>query len=91
MKASRELIDRVGAMVSEVETDTFPTVRDDYRAGNYPRADRTKDLNKRYRWDLWWYLTGHNPWLWGEVQGFDDAHIDTMLRRAVRPLGEVPA
>lgn len=47
-----------------------------YKAGAYPRAHLTKDLNVRYRWDLYYYADAR-------VSHSDDlktAHIDTALK-----------
>jgi hypothetical protein len=63
-----------------------PERRDDYRNGRFDRADRVKDLDKRYRWDLFWqaWRTNHNVSL--HLQGYNDAHIDTALRSMVPTL-----
>lgn len=49
-----------------------------YLAGDFPRAERCKDLNMRYRWDLYWLARNpdHDSYL-------NDTHIDTALRRIV--------
>lgn len=58
-----------------------------YREGRYPRADRTKDLDMRYRWDLLWAVHGQLPdTLRGELNELHDTHIDTALRRIVPSL-----
>lgn len=62
--------------------------RSKYRRGDFPYADRVDDLNKRYRWDLWW----STPWdvrdqiiaAFGDYP--KDDYIDTALRRLVAPL-----
>lgn len=58
-----------------------------YREGRYPRAERTRDLNMRYRWDLLWAVHGALPdALRAELNELRDAHIDTALRRIVAQL-----
>lgn len=58
-----------------------------YREGRYPRADRTKDVDMRYRWDLLWAVRDSMPDVLGkELNGLRDTHIDTALRRIVAPL-----
>jgi hypothetical protein len=58
-------------------------------AGDFPRANVVKDLDKRYRWDLFWeagclYVLSDEP---GRMPtDLSDAHIDTALRRIVAPL-----
>jgi hypothetical protein len=63
--------------------------RERYLRGDYPRADKTRDLDKRYRWDLFWVVVDAG-FKWKDVGegGYRDAHIDTALRRIVVPLNE---
>jgi hypothetical protein len=58
-----------------------------YLAGDFPRAATVKDLNKRYRWDLYWQGDGSQALA---RQGGDllDAHVDTALRAVVPSLTE---
>lgn len=58
--------------------------REAYRTGQFPRADVVRDLDKRYRWDLW-----HRAQAWrvlGDDVDLTNEHIDTALRRIVPPL-----
>lgn len=60
--------------------------RELYRQGNYPRADKTKDVDMRYRWDLFYIATFRcRNW---PVGAYLDSHIDTALRSIVPPLTE---
>lgn len=59
-----------------------------YREGKFPRAESVKELDMRYRWDLFWAIPSGDDlrrrlfdYLW-------DSHIDTALRRIVPPLRE---
>lgn len=45
-----------------------------------------KDINARYRWDLYWAATARGFAFSKDT--YLDAHIDTALRRAVPPLSE---
>lgn len=81
MKASPELRSTVAAAIAPVDTETN---RNRYRSGDFPRSDRTKDLNKRYRWDLYWHA--HDAVGPFDRDGLNDAHVDTMLRAIVAPL-----
>lgn len=56
--------------------------RDRYRKGEFPRADSVKDLDVRYRWDLFWAVKGYQI----VPRELREAHIDTALRRIVAPL-----
>ena len=66
--------------------DTFldddPGILIDYEEGRFARADKVKDLNKRFRWDLY-----HRIISWdfrSRLYNYlDDTHIDTALRRIV--------
>lgn len=64
-----------------------PERRAQYLAGDFPRAALVKDLNKRYRWDLYWLVRPSLPTALTDVLGWsNDACLDTALRRCVRPL-----
>ena len=85
MKATPTQIDRIASAVTPLDTDAN---RNAYASGNYPNADRTKDVDKRYRWDL---LNAGGGWrlvcgLYDE--GLTDVHIDSALRSIVAPLTE---
>lgn len=88
----------VAAMRERIIPLDTETVRESYRAGRFPRADAVKDLDMRYRWDLF-YAAKCGELLDGERAGVivrggvvssggvTSAHIDTALRRIVAPLG----
>lgn len=81
MKMTAALYDWLRAAIERHDTDTR---RAAYREGRYPGADRTRDLNMRYRWDLLWAVHGQMPdTLRGELNELHDTHIDTALRRIV--------
>jgi len=79
MKISGEVVE---AMRERIAPFDHEGNRDRYRRGDFPRAEVTNDLNMRYRWDLFWAAKGR------EVLPDDvnSDHIDTALRRIVRPL-----
>lgn len=84
MKMSAALYDWLRAAIERYDTVTR---RAAYREGRFPRADRTRDLNLRYRWDLLWTVYGMLPdTLRPELSDLRDTHIDTALRRIVAPL-----
>jgi hypothetical protein len=81
-----DLVATLSAALSPLDTDA---ARDAYRRGDFPRADAVRDLDKRYRWDLYWAA---GSWrIWDLPDAITDAHIDTALRTVVRPLGSVTA
>lgn len=69
------------ALVVAIDTEH---TRATYRDGQFPRAERVKDLDKRYRWDLYYAAKG---WDLPGMDGLTDAHVDTALRVIVPPLG----
>lgn len=84
MKMSAALYDWLHAAIEHHDTDAR---RAAYREGRFPRADRTRDLNMRYRWDLLWAVHGALPdALRAELNDLRDTHIDTALRRIVAQL-----
>jgi hypothetical protein len=56
--------------------------RDRYRRGDFPRADAVQDLNKRYRWDLFY---GTRAYL-GVRGEYADAHFYTALKSVIPDL-----
>ena len=72
---------------AEIERHDTAARRAAYRDGRYPRADRTKDLDMCYRWDLLWAVHGRMPdTLRAELNDLRVTHIDTALRRIVAQL-----
>lgn len=61
-----------------------PDVPSRYANGEFPRADSVKDLNKRMRWDLFWASTDLG--FRDELRYLQNSHIDTALRRIVKPI-----
>lgn len=63
-----------------------------YLTGNFPNADRCKDKDMRYRWDLLWATRikiGDGRGVPGDLNLYaylDDTHIDSALRHIVTPL-----
>jgi len=55
-----------------------------YREGKFPRAERTRDVGMRLRWDLFWAIDAEwrQEWL-KRIGDVNDSHIDTALRKIV--------
>lgn len=86
MKASKAL---TKAITEKVQALDVHERREMYRSGQFPRADRTKDVDKRYRWDLFWLAFDQSGYDFREAfraEDLADSHIDTILRRAVPDL-----
>lgn len=83
MKVSAQDLDRLIFEIAPVDCDAL---RAKYMAGDFPRgAGAVQDLDKRYRWDLYWHVFDRGFRFNGE---YNDSHIDTALRRAVPPITE---
>lgn len=75
MKISAIELDRLQFAVAPLDTLER---RRQYAAGDYPRAEKTKDLWRRYRWDLYWESSFRF-----DYGRYNDDHIDTALRKAI--------
>jgi hypothetical protein len=80
MKFSNEDFAALKSVIEPLDTDER---REIYRQGNFPLAWKVKDLNRRYRWDLYWLAVRNGNSLPDSTHGYNDAHIDTALRRIV--------
>lgn len=61
------------------------SARQTYRDGNFRRAEDCKDVNKRYRWDLFWAANTSYPEALAPIldANYKDTHIDTALRSII--------
>lgn len=57
--------------------------RQRYVRGDYPNAAKTKDLDKRYRWDLFCQMPKPSGFVQSLYDYMNDDHIDTALRGIV--------
>jgi hypothetical protein len=68
-------------------TDGFETVQDIidmYERRDIPRAESVRDINKRFRWDMF-RLGGLTSWTCDTLYPYlNDDHIDTALRHVFR-------
>lgn len=66
-----------------------PEVIQAYKEGNFPRAELVKDLNVRFRHDVYYAFMRRNKELAEDirndykVQGLNDEHINTALKRII--------
>lgn len=92
MIVTDEHLEVLAEAISPLDTEVLRTV---YRKGEFPRADKVQDLNKRYRWDLLWAARQYTAkTLVARVMDeghYNNGHLDTALRRIVPPLKEVTA
>lgn len=89
MKMRSDLYERLRAAIESIDTDGL---RERYRKGDIPRFETVKDLDVRYRWDLYWMATSaRNPASAKlredlNAEDYESSHIDTALRRIVPSL-----
>lgn len=81
MKISDRSLESMRERITPLDTEENRTK---YLNGEFPRADKVKDLDKRYRWDLAHAAGVAVTALYDE--GLNDTHIDTALRNIVPPL-----
>ncbi len=79
MKIDRDTFDRLRAAIEPLDTA-------EVRAAYAPPA-KVKDKDRAYRWALLWASVDTGAITYAILHGYDDAHIDTALRRIVPPLG----
>jgi len=80
MKVTKEHVAAIRDLIEPLDTEE---TRQRYRDGDFPRAELTRDLNRRYRWDLMWAARAN---LVLHDADYNDSHIDTALRSVVPPL-----
>ena len=83
MKIKPDHLKRLREAISAVDT---PARRAKYLAGDFPRSDAVKDIDRRYRWDAL-YDALPAAWVCDYLYPYmNDTHIDTALRAIVPPL-----
>lgn len=83
MKMTPQHFQTLKSLLEPVDTEERRTL---YKESRYPRAELTKDVNKRYRWDCL-YATGEAHSIMSDLYAYlNDEHIDTAMRNLVRPL-----
>lgn len=80
MKMSAATFDALADAIRPLDTDAR---RAAYRAGYFPRAESVRDLDTRYRFDLYYMVQG---WRVTDGEDLTDSHLETALRRIVPPL-----
>lgn len=77
--------EHVADLKAAIQPYDTPERRARYIAGDFPRADTTRDKDMRYRWDLVYAAQYNCTIFYGYL---NDDHIDTALRSIVPPLGK---
>jgi len=85
VKATQEQLATVKEAVSLLDTAER---RASYLAGNFPRADKVKDLNARYRWDTYYLAIDSKRLTYDTLRDLNGEQTETVLRRIIAPLTE---
>lgn len=84
MKVSASHLEIMKSAISLYDTDE---TRARYKAMDIPRADSVKDINKRYRWDLYYHAARFmDNTMPDSTNGYNMNHIDTALKAIVKQL-----
>jgi hypothetical protein len=68
---------------SAIEPENTEARRQAYRDRKIPRAESVRDINKRYRWDLYYHAASLVGGLPDSTSGYNMDHLDTALRKIV--------
>lgn len=81
MKVSPE---HFAILKAAIEPEDTEERRAFYRSRRIARAETVRDINVRYRWDLYyWAAQQYGSGLPDSTQGYTMSHIDTALRKIV--------
>lgn len=80
MKLSAECVAAIAEAIAPFDT---PERREAYRRGEFHKAHLVRNLDVRYRWDLFYASRAYRVLPDDDIF---DRHIDTALRRVVEPL-----
>jgi hypothetical protein len=83
MKVTTEHLEQMRTAIEQWDT---PEIRQSYIDGKFARADAVKDLDMRYRWDLYWHCVRKGSSMPDSTCGYNTNHIDTALRAIVPAL-----
>lgn len=83
MKIKPEHLAKLKALIEPLDTEARRT---QYLKGDFHNADKVRDLNKRYRWDLFWLADGKATTVKEMYVYMNDDHIDTALKSIVKDL-----
>lgn len=87
MKIKPEHVETIKGFVQPLDT---PERRQRYISRDFPNAEHVKDIDKRYRWDLFYANPASAPFACDVLYKYShDEHIDTALRSIVPELQKV--
>jgi hypothetical protein len=80
VKVTKQHRDQIAEAIEATGFDN-EEIRERYRRREIPRGHLVQDIDKRFRWDLYWAAKV------GRLdESYTDAHLDTALRSIVKPL-----
>jgi len=84
MKIKKIHYDYIKKEINSILKDN-PNLINRYESGDFARSDEIKDLNIRFRWDLYWYCYRNifNNTFKDSINYLKDTNIDTALRNIV--------
>lgn len=85
MKVTLEHLARLREVIAPLDTAEH---RRRYANLEIARAESVKDIDMRYRWDLYWFAVRQGASLPDSTNGYNNSHIDTALRSIVPALTE---
>jgi hypothetical protein len=83
MKATSDQVEAVRQALTPLDT---PERRARYMAGDFPNADRVRDLDTRYRWDTYYLAVDSGALTYDTLRNLNGAHTETVLRKVVPAL-----
>ena len=86
MKVTPEHLETIREAIAATGYADDEAIRERYRRREIPRGSLVQDIDKRFRWDLYWAAARQSGGLPDSTEGYNDAHIDTALRSIVAPL-----
>lgn len=83
-KASPELVEEIRSRIAQIDSQEL---RERYRKGEISNNFEGQDMDKRYRYDLFWAAASD---IYSKVnkEGLKSDHLDTVLKEVVPPLNE---
>jgi len=84
MKMKKEHYNILKSSIEDVLKNVGPALLQEYENGKFPREDKVKDLNLRFRWDLFYFVRPKIESSGKKLNLYDylnDSHIDTALRK----------
>ena len=83
MKASKQLQQAIAAAYRK-NLAAINAHELSYLQGTFPRAHLVKDLQRRYRWDMFWFYL-NTPTVARMIadEGLNNDHVNTLLRATV--------